>query len=94
MKLRYTFFPFAIFALSACDQTDVKKEAYDQGFAEGQASMKAQLAATPRKAATPAPRLGMAPATPVPPVTDPQIGRILPNSKLRGTALDQKPKTR
>jgi hypothetical protein len=95
MKLRYLFFPFAIFAVSACDQTDVKKEAYDQGFAEGQATMKAQMTAAARKAAaTPGPRFGVAPPTPVPPVTDPQVRRILPNSKLQGTALDQKPKPR
>jgi hypothetical protein len=89
MKLLHLPFLFAVLATPACDQTDVKKEAYDQGFADGQASVKAQAVAAAAARATPRP---VAQVTPVPQITDPQVRRVLPNSKLQGTLLDQKPK--
>jgi hypothetical protein len=90
MKLLHLPFVFALLVAPGCDQTDVKKEAYDQGFADGEASVKAQQKAVAAAArATPKP---VAQVTPVPQITDPQVRRVLPNSKLQGTLLDQKPK--
>jgi hypothetical protein len=96
MKHACLIFSFTGLALSACDQSDVKKEAYDQGFADGQASVRAEATPAPalRAAPTAVRPVAALPATPAPPPADPQIRRILPNSKLQGTALDQKPKTR
>ena len=71
--------PLLTIALCSCDQTAVKKEAYDKGFADGQASVK--------PVATPVP---LPPVGGVPRTQDPQVRRVLPNSKLQGTALDQK----
>ena len=91
MKFLHLPFLFAVLVTPACDQTDVKKEAYDQGFADGQASVKAQAQAVAAVAARATPR-PTAQVTPVPQITDPQVRRVLPNSKLQGTLLDQKPK--
>ena len=91
MKLLHLPFVFALLVAPGCDQTDVKKEAYDQGFADGQASVKIQQQQAVAAAARATPR-PLAQVTPVPQVTDPQVRRVLPNSKLQGTLLDQKPK--
>lgn len=68
-------------SVGACDPPNAKKEAYDKGFADGQAA--ALRAAASSQAVH---------ATPTPQVLDPQVRRVFPNSQLQGTALDKKPK--
>jgi len=93
MKVQYIPFFVAVLAFAACDESAVRKEAYDQGFADGQAEMKQQMARSAQPGAPGARGVVAAratPATPPPQASDPQIRRILPNSKLQGSSLDQK----
>ncbi len=96
MKHSLLFALLAAFTLSACDQTKVKKEAYDKGFAEGREAVAAEARAKEATVrATTAARAAQGPRTaldqPVAATPRGQVPNIIPNSKLQGTALDRKP---
>lgn len=83
---------FAAALLCACDQTRVKKEAYDQGFAAGKDAGLAEATerARAKQAARPVQRPQGALDTGKAGVPDPQVRKIFPNSNMQGSSLDKK----